>query len=77
PSEPQAADEVSSSMEVICRREPPPTGSRIGARNICKTEVEWARIEREARDALEDAGNRNRMMNEGAGTGCGVMRTGC
>lgn len=72
-----AEGDVDASTEIICKREPAPTGSRIGARNVCKTQMEWDRIAREARDALEDAGNRNRMLNEEARSNCGIMNTGC
>ena len=72
-----AEGEVNASTEVICKRQPAPTGSRIGARNICKTEIEWARLEQEARNSLEEVGNRNRMLNEHGNANCGAFNRGC
>lgn len=46
---------TNAANEIICRREPPPVGSRIGARRICKTRLEWDRIRDEARQTLQDA----------------------
>ena len=57
------ANEVTSSTEVICRRMAPPTGSRIGPRRICKTQMEWNRIAREQRDVLENAQRRAYSSN--------------
>ncbi|MEQ9663805.1 MAG: hypothetical protein RLN87_14815 [Parasphingopyxis sp.] len=55
-AENQASEgEVNASNEILCRRQPPPTGSRIGGRNICKTRAEWERLQREARNEIEDA----------------------
>ncbi len=69
--------EVNAATRVICRRVPAPTGSRIGSRRICRTQMAWDRIEQEARDAMEEAGNRNRMDNEGANLSCGAMARNC
>lgn len=47
------ADGTSASTRVVCRRYPPPVGTRIGARRICKTEREWQQAEAEQRYVLE------------------------
>lgn len=47
--------EVNAANEILCRRQPAPTGTRIGTRRICKTRMEWDRLQRESRDELEDA----------------------
>lgn len=55
--------------EVVCRNEPPPTGTRTGGKRICKTNREW-------RDD-EDAMNRERVLkgntdfSSGGGSGLG------
>lgn len=61
------AEETSAVNRIICRREPAPTGSRIGSRRICRTEHQWNAIEAESRNMLEDIGNRSRVGNEGGG----------
>lgn len=60
-----ADDGVTSSTEIICRRQPAPTGSRIGGRNICKTQAQWDRINRESRDLVEEAQNRSKLCDFG------------
>lgn len=70
-------EDVPSTRAVICRREPPPAGSRIGGRNICKTEREWAILERERTDTMENVGLRSRFGNEDANSNCGPVRQGC
>ena len=60
----QAAN-TNANTEIVCRRLAPPTGSRIGPRRICKTQHEWDLIEQEARDTLENVGNRSRAGNQG------------
>jgi hypothetical protein len=42
----------SSLDEVVCKTQPPPTGTRIGSTRICKTNREWIQD--------EDAMNRKR-----------------
>lgn len=39
--------------EVICRSEPPPSGTRLGKRRICATRVEWDEMARSAREETE------------------------
>lgn len=58
--------ESSSSEEVVCRRTPPPVGSRIGGRRICKTEREWALLDAENQGVLRDAHRSNSFINGGA-----------
>lgn len=37
----QNTEEVSQARRIVCRRLPPPSGTRIGLRNVCKTQAEW------------------------------------
>lgn len=55
-----ATDGDNPSTTVICRRYPPPTGSRIGARRICRTEAQWVQHDTEHRLAIERE-QRNRV----------------
>ncbi|MGA9796371.1 MAG: hypothetical protein WBQ17_12655 [Rhizomicrobium sp.] len=60
--------------EVVCKNEPPPTGTRIGGERVCKTNREWL--------ADEDARNRQRGINgntdfsHGGGSGLGGSTAG-
>jgi hypothetical protein len=35
---------------IVCKRQPPPVGSRLGGKRVCKTNAAW-KIEREAASA--------------------------
>lgn len=37
----QTPEETSNALRIVCRRMPPPAGSRIGQRNVCKTQAQW------------------------------------
>lgn len=56
--------ETNAGNRIVCRRMPPPTGTRIGPRRICKTQHEWDLMDQETRDIMENAGNRSRVGNE-------------
>jgi hypothetical protein len=62
-----SAQNASSLNEVMCKNEPPPTGTRTGGMRVCKTNREWLQD--------EDAMNRQRGINantdfaHGAGVG--------
>lgn len=45
--------DLSGNDRIICQRMPPPAGSRIGSRNICKTQAQWAQLERERRQQTD------------------------
>lgn len=47
-----------NATEVVCRRMAPPTGTRLGARNICKTQADW--------DAFEEANRREVQRQQDA-----------
>ena len=49
------ADGSNPATNVICRQYPPPVGTRIGARNVCKTEMEWDQADAESRQVVERA----------------------
>lgn len=61
PSQPAA--KVSIIDKVVCKKFPPPTGTRVRARTICKTQVEWNLIRHEEQDALERVQGRNAGKN--------------
>ena len=42
--------------QVICKTQPPPTGTRLGSQRVCKTQREWV--------ADEDAMNRQRELEQ-------------
>lgn len=54
--------EHNPAAEIICRRQPAPTGSRIGSRRICKTQAEWDAINRDTRSVVEEAQNRSKYF---------------
>ncbi|MCJ8190924.1 hypothetical protein [Sphingomicrobium aestuariivivum] len=39
----------------VCKRFPPPPGTRLGKRQICKTQQEWDLIERDVQDSVREA----------------------
>ena len=46
----------------ICRKGPPPTGSRLGGRRICRTKFEWEMSQEAAKRVLEAHSTRERAM---------------
>lgn len=38
--------------EIVCRRSPSTTGSRLGRRNICKTQAQWDAEQAQYRDEV-------------------------
>ncbi len=60
---PQTGDEVSSDYKVVCKKFPPPTGTRMRARKICKTLAEWTQTRHDEREAIEDLQRRNGLVN--------------
>jgi hypothetical protein len=42
----------------VCRKLPPPTGTRLGSRRVCKTQAEWDQERFDARQAVELMQNR-------------------
>ena len=52
-----------SPEEMICQREDAPTGTRFGARKVCKTRKEWDAIAREAKAVLGDQQDRALRTN--------------
>lgn len=39
----------------ICKKMPPPAGTRLRARQICKTQAEWDLMEQDMRDGLRES----------------------
>lgn len=38
---------------MVCKKFPPPVGTRLRARQICKTQAEWDMLEKETYDTLD------------------------
>lgn len=53
PPAPSQDVKVASMDKVVCKKFPPPLGSRIGPRQVCKTQSEWDLIRQEEQDALD------------------------
>ncbi len=62
---PESAAKVSIIDKVVCKKFPPPTGTRMRARTICKTQVEWNLIRQEEQNALERVQGRHGTPPEG------------
>lgn len=46
--------ETADDQKIVCRKEPPPVGSRMGGRKVCHTVAEWRRIEAAARETTQE-----------------------
>ena len=57
----EAEGVINSSNRIVCRRMPPPVGSRIGGRRICATEAQWSRYEDESQNLLNEVFNRSKV----------------
>ena len=44
--------------EIVCKKQPPPIGSRVGARKVCRTAREWEVIQAQAREVTEEIQSR-------------------
>jgi len=53
-----AESEPSEATEVVCRRMPPPTSSRLGSRNICKTKADWEALREQSRREVQQQQDR-------------------
>lgn len=52
-AEADAGEEVSPARRIVCRRMAAPSGSRLGARNICRTQAQWDIAQREIRTEVQ------------------------
>lgn len=50
-------EEIENPDEVICRRQPPVVGSRLGGRRTCMTRQEWEWRQREVERLYRESGN--------------------
>ena len=62
PQHAPAAQQASSSApagskanDVVCKKFPPPVGTRIGSRKICKTQAEWDFIRAQDQEVIDQA----------------------
>ena len=53
--------------EMVCKTLPPPTGSLIGGRHICKTQREWDAREKQSQDAIRRGQTFGGMKSTGPG----------
>jgi len=53
PAAQQPAAAQSYANTVVCKKFPPPVGSRIGPRKICKTQAEWDLIRLDNQEVME------------------------
>ena len=60
---PVTANSVTSLDRIVCKNFPPPTGSRLRARQICKTVEQWTQTRHDEREAIEDLQRRNGFVN--------------
>lgn len=47
--------EPAKGMDVVCKKFDPPTGSRIGKRQICRTQAEWDLLKEQDREVIDRA----------------------
>lgn len=47
--------ELAKGTDVVCKKFDAPTGSRLGKRQICRTQAEWDLIRDQDREAIERA----------------------
>lgn len=61
PAQQPAQDEVEASDndKVVCKKEPPPIGSRMGGKKVCRTVAEWRRIQATAKQVTDEIKGRN------------------
>lgn len=45
--------DLAPGLRIVCQRMPPPPGSRLGGRNICKTQADWDLYRREIRHEVQ------------------------
>lgn len=70
PPPPQPATPPKDPMdEVVCKKEEATTGSRLGARKVCKTRREWKQIQDDARRMMQDADQASGTNNPTSGGG--------
>jgi hypothetical protein len=51
----KADNQPAKATDVVCKKFPPPVGTRIGSRQICKTQAEWDYIQAQEQEALDRA----------------------
>ena len=49
--------------QVVCKRFPPPVGSRLGARKVCATKREWAIQEMDQDTAMDNVQTRTSLQS--------------
>ena len=54
----QTTTQTDADDKMICKKEPPPVGSRMGGHKVCRTAAEWRRIQTVARETTDEIQNR-------------------
>ena len=55
--------------EVVCKKEEATTGTRLGAKKICKTRREWDQLARDSQEALRHSQDASGRSNPTSGSG--------
>ncbi len=78
PEEEAAAAQAAKKMQddeggpnaYVCKKFPPPAGTRLGKRQICKTQAEWDQMEKDLHDGIRKM--QRKPCDSGRGPGpCG------
>jgi len=62
-----AATEDSHLNEMVCKKQPPPTGSRIAGKTVCMTNREWLAAWSASQDATKAMQNKSMTQMPGGG----------
>ena len=52
---PKTDAQAAKGTEIVCKKLPPPVGSRIGSRQVCRTKAEWDFIQDQEQEAIDRA----------------------
>ncbi len=53
PPEVKPVNDPALGSEMVCKTFAPPTGTRLGARHICRTQAEWDNVQTQAREQVQ------------------------
>jgi hypothetical protein len=53
--------------KIVCKRIDPPTGSRAGAKKVCKTAADWRREREASKEVIDDVQDKGRTWNPPGG----------
>ena len=67
----QTSTDTAYMNEIVCKKMPPPTGTRLGGRNICLTRAQWQNAEQRSQDTIRNVQDRGGMDSPAAAHGGG------